>query len=794
MRSVEKFELPDQAIPDSKKDMKWHMNHGNSMVMYLNKSAVKNKNGYLGRNSAIRDLELQYLAEPIDRETLTKPYGFESGQDYSVYPLIEGIIDDIVGKYLSRPLKRKLYSINRKSINSILDTKMDYVVESLLREVNEKLSKQAGVDIETPNPDLELPDDIEEFFSKSFKTNEEELGDDLITQFLEVNKYKNKIKYALTEYLYGDTCALNLDVKNGHPSLEYCRYDETYYDVDIEKEVQDDMEVFATFKRYTQNEIYNNFILSKKQKDKVKQRFAEADSGDILMDEIQDRYAGGFDGVFQNCSKGVSYKGWIDENTHDTKRLRVLSMKWKSRRQIRSKKYTNKKGETRITLLPEKYKERSGDDITIDEIETIHHVKMLGPEIMLSYGELEERNSFIDAPAKARISSVGLIGKTYLKGSKIRSVAAKLKGLQRLASDMLFQIEDVVNSIDGKVLLYDAAQTPKHFIDTYGPENAINRVLHDAKKDNLVVINSKDKGSRNTFNQFSSYDLSNRGKLKDLTEGLMLVEDLSRKFVGLTKESQQGGEKYQTATGVNHSIIAANNRIEVIYEPFDALMGEVLNKYLAKAKHVYPESKAFPIIFGDNQTKFLTISKEFKNNSDLGVYIGDTSKDIRDKQAVDMGTQQLLGTVQDISMVKELINVLQADSATEANGILDRAMAQLEKKQAEANEAAQANEEANRQAEAQKLEQEAQKHKEQLQNNIDVANIYNQGKINSDGMKVDADLRKTAATLESDQLLADKKINADNNKESSSSKSSASPKSSGTAKPTDDNKNDKNKK
>jgi len=155
------FLLPDQNISDSKKNKKWHLEHANLMISYIT------GNDYNGRLAEISKMEQKYLAEDVARPTVTSPYGEDLGQVYETYPLIEGIIDDIIGKYLSRPLKRKVYSINRDAINSKLDEKVEYIMEDIFRTYNENINKENDLDVKTENPDIELPEDIEEFFNKT---------------------------------------------------------------------------------------------------------------------------------------------------------------------------------------------------------------------------------------------------------------------------------------------------------------------------------------------------------------------------------------------------------------------------------------------------------------------------------------------------------------------------------------------------------------------------------------------------------------------------------------------------
>lgn len=734
------FELPDQKISDKKKTRQWHIMHANKMMNYLYGNFQTN------RISKIRENENLYLATKVERKSVTEPDGYSLGLDYEVYPLIEGIIDDIIGKYLSRPLKRKSYSINKDAVNSKLDMKMDFIIEEIFREVNKDLNEKAGLELQTQNPQLEIPNDIEEFMSKDYKTNAEEISDDLITQFLDVNGYKDRIKMLLTDYLYGENCNVIFDEKDGHPELIRIRYDECYFGIDPEKEVQDDHDFFAFSKKYTESEIYNKYNLNRFDKQKVKMAFHNMSKGTIL--DADYNFSNIYENDFQNSKSGITYKNWMI-NSENINYLRAIKFLWKSNRQIRALVFKNKDtGREEYKLLDQDYKERRRDIGKIEtiDLETLHYVEMLGPEIVLGYGELEHRNSKIDNPKSANLPTLSLVGKSFLKATDIRSVASKLKVLQEFASDILFQIRYIINNLGDKVAVYDAAQVPKQFLSSYGSEGAINRVFYHMKKHKALIINSADKNHKNTFNQFTSLDLSNRGALQDLTNGLILVEDLARKFVGLTPEAQGDVGQYQTATSINRSIIASNSRIEVYFEPFDNFMSKLLQKYIEKAKVVYPTGKVFSINFGDMQSKFLTIHKDF-HDTDLGIYIGDTAKDLRDKSIIDQGAQMALSNAQDIGLIKNLISVLQKDSASESNAVLDRTIKALEKQKEQELEMVKSQQEQQQANEMDLRDRDDVNKQKDRDSNENIAKIYADNKTLSENIRNEGENKRKLAEL-----------------------------------------------
>lgn len=753
MATYNQFELPNQRRPESEWTKALYLEHANRMIEYLGSKQLSE------RNEAIAELYRVYNAELGAKEIkanemLTKQYGYDIGVIYEVYPMAEMLVDQLVGEWLALPMKKKMYSINKEAINKRLDEKVKYISEDIFREQNKELQGELGFTPETENPEIDLPDDIEHFFNKEYKTLSEELSDDIIVHFLEVLKEKRKLKSLLQDYLISEQACAYIDSKNGHPALIRAKFDECYYDLDPNEEVQTDMQIFAFCPFKTKNEILNEYVLSETQMKKIDEIFHRM-SQNQLLDEPFSYNRDGVDRIgYTNCKNGVSYRGWYDTNT--SHRIRVLTMKWISRKEIRAKvnvdKYT---GKETFTLLKPDAKTRKRDKVKKVTIEVIREVEMIGPEILLKYGECKERMTYIDNNKKVILPAVALRGRNTMYTNTIRSVVAKVKPLQKMASDILFELRLAIKANNGRALVYDIAQIPKQFIDTYGKQNAINRMLHHIKKDKVILFNSKDKNSRNTFNQFTSIDLSNRGLVQDLMNALMLMEDLGKKFVGITKERQGEVGEYQTAQGTNRAVIASNARTEIYFNPFDEFTQTTLTRVLLKAKSVYKKGQVFSYVFGDLMTKFLTIFGEFFN-VDIGMYLGDRFKDKRDKEIIDQAALQALSNATDKELILDLINVLEAEHASESKAILEKGLTALTKLQEANQKAMQEMEQAKMAHEKEMADREDKRHKEKMDNNLGVAKIYANNKTFNDQQKNTSAELIAAAKIEADILKSEK--------------------------------------
>ena len=381
---------------------------------------------------------------------------------------------------------------------------------------------------------------------------------------------------------------------------------------------------------------------------------------------------------------------------------------------------------------------------------------MCGPDLVLEYGVDNQRASRIDNPINDSIFVVAIRRNNNLSRMQMRSAAYKLLQLQDFASECLFELRLAMRRNNGRVLVYDAAQVPKQFLKSGGYQNAINRVMHHAKKDQFLIINSADKQSRYNFNQFTSLDLSTKGLMQDIFNMLGLIEELAGKFLGLSPQREGNIDQYESATGTERAVSQSTARTEVYVKPFESFLKYLLDKVLIKGKHVYEEGEVAQYIFGDLKTKFFKVYPEYFQE-DVGVYIADNFAEQKKKSVVDSAAQQALSNAATPDLILSLIETLNADTAGESEAIFKRAvkaMNKLKEQEAQANADAQKTQQ---EATAAIEEQKATLKREEFQNNIDVAVIQNDGQAMREMNKNQSIEKMKLADIEKDLLLAEQK-------------------------------------
>src|SRR5690606_20223127 len=226
--------------PETQKDQDWHMNHA---ITYISSTRNAFHSPTSSQDSKLLRayLGIQNEEECEKNKVITDPYGYNRGIEYQVYDLIEEKVEHLVGDYLDRLQIRKAYVMNQDAQSRILDAKIDMLSEQFFRELAEEFQSETGVSISTPNPEMEVSPDVEAFFADgNYKDIAEEIADDLIGKFLDVDNNIDRLKDFLTQYFIFDRVAGSIEIENGKIVWKMEDAFLVDYDRDPEKSVNND--------------------------------------------------------------------------------------------------------------------------------------------------------------------------------------------------------------------------------------------------------------------------------------------------------------------------------------------------------------------------------------------------------------------------------------------------------------------------------------------------------------------------------------------------------------------------
>lgn len=708
------YNFPDQTIPENKKDEEWHKSHILGYVSYAGSKVVTQKKKEVAKLYYAAYAELHPDEKLIVESTITQRCGNNLGPQYVVYPLIESKIEKLVGDYRKRPIKRKLLVNNPDAVNKKFDHKIDMIAESLIRKENESMADAIGFSPESPNPDMEIPEDIDAFFTKSYRTLSEMTGEEILKQVLVVRKEKEKLYDALAHYLISSTVWGLIGEKDGHPSITIVSDLDCEYDHDPNEKIQRDPNYFMIDTFMSNNDIFNNFEVKESDKRKI-----------------------------QSYKPGNS--DWFKNDNAYGFRSRVVSMYWKSRKRIKFKSFTNKAGNEEYKILSDDYKERNRDKIEYVDIEDIRHITMLGPDVVLSWGSLENQMQTIGNQKKRFIPAVGLVDQGLFSGKNIRSLAGKLKYLQDFASEILYEVRINMRQIDGNALVWDLANSPKEWLKD-GPDAAYEKMNYYLKRDHVQIINSRDK---RTNPYASSVNVSQRGRLQDLLSLLSVIENLADTICGISTKEQN---PYQKATVAEIAYDNVSSRVERYFGLFDTFTDVLNERILISAKSIYKEGETYNYFAGDNNMKFLSISPDFFYD-DYGIYVTDSRKDYEDKQLINDAASKLFGNAQTPELLLDLIRVIQTDNGSEAELIVEKGVEALKKIKAENDKMLQETENNKIEWEKEKQTRVEAENEKNRQSQEKIALIYSDSKTRESETKNQAENLRKMADIEKDLTI-----------------------------------------
>ena len=749
------YEFPNQNIPEEKKNnVKFHKEHIYAFLSYSSTPQYKLKQDEIVELSYSIVAKTSSKNRMIVEKTLTQQYGEDLQVPWVEYPLIEQKIEDALGKYRLRPLRNKTSVINRTASNSKFEKIMDGIAEAVQRQMNAQIKEETGLELDSENPDMEVPEldekSINEYIG-NFRTENEKIAENILDFLLNSKNEKEKIYTGLMFYLgFGDV-GFFIDEKNGNPTIYVPHTLEYFSDLVPTQDINDDCEIVGLDQWYSENEILNKFDLTEKEKKQLHEYFVNNSSAEVKIGD------------------SVTFPGdTFVRDINGIKKCRIVTLYWKSRRKLEFNTYENKKTKKKESRkitenIKDKDKKRiiDKDQLDVIEVENIRHITMIGQDLVLSWGSLKDQITSAGDPRKRFIPFVRITSDNPLRTGETRSMAKKLKFLQDLASELLWELRFNMRQMDGNALVYDTAMFPKELfgsINQNNPKSAINKVMRLLKKDRVMFINSKDKRSNHYA---SSVNVSQKGRIQDLVMTFELIEKLADKISGLP--SQNANQVYQKATTAEIQAQNTTSRLEEYFGPFESGIERVLNYLVAKGQQLYKENEIISYIGGDQAQKFIQVTQDFAND-DLGVKFVNNRKDYESKNNIDQIAARMMSSTDDLNILMGMLDVLDSENYEEARSLLERTAKHVEEMKKENEAQVQQMEQAKLEADKAKMESEKEEKAADRQNNIDVALIYANNKADSDREKEqNANLRK-AAEIEVKNKELDIKQNSENKK------------------------------
>lgn len=624
------------------------------------------------------------------------------------YPVMKHIVERVVGDFLVQPLEFDIDSVNEDAVSQKHEKKIGMVAEGLLRPYRRQIEEASGIELTPDKFGIAIPDNIDEFMNMTFRENTEEVMYYGIDHLKKKHRFQDIFKRGLYDLCITGKEFYRVDIVGGDPQIRRVDPRNIIYDIDIDHEDISKSEFVAEQQLMTVSEIiseYREWLTGNEIRNLEELR-------QLTQATIAERYD--------------EYYRWFKFYNNYLTKIRVVTTEWRAHREVRVKVSENKYDLEHpfVKILPDDYKPKKGEkNIEYREIVEVWEATRIGPDIFVRMQARptqprREDYGYGDVP----LSYVGAI-KYNIDGRTI-SLVDCMKQIQILYNITMYNIELVMARSSGKAVVYDVAQKPDNL--------DLDDVAYQAKNHGFIFINTAQEGDqlRTSFNQFQQIDFTMSNALTQLINLKVMLEQTLSTLTGVTPSAL--GANPDAPVGTTEQGAAASSLMtQSLYHLHSKAMEEVMTRVTDYMKIAWGGRKKFTFPLGEKGVKFLELlAGEDLAMNDYSIFIKNSYKEAKTKELITNLSEAALRGGQ-IGFL-ELIKVMNADTAKEAEKVLERSI----KATKELNEQIRQQEQQMQQAAiAQKAQADQGKLQVAAQGNqakIEAAKIAAQGKIRAE--------------------------------------------------------------
>ena len=729
--------FPPQFVLESEKTEEWANKWVDAVVSYMayvdspyhnsRLNDIQNYNIYNG------SLELQ------DFKYITEQYGMAYPARLVNYPIISPKIDLLVGEELRRPMDIKVSTTNKEAVLRKEDVKVNLIMKKLTEEIHQEFKDATGIALPAVT-EMEIPEDIDLYMRYNYREMVEETAQDGLEYLMQKYHYRDIFKEGFRDLLVTGKEFFKVYDHNGDPYVRRVDPRSVVYEINSNSDYLDDASWVGEERYLSYSEILDEFRDELTRED---------------LEELSAMYQiGGYD----DLSAYNSQFDWIDYQEGQEGKIRVVSVEWKSIKTLKFKVSENKFNPEKpfMKAVADDYKPRRREQLVTRYVDDIWEATKIGGKILVRARRRPNQVRSVDDAGSTQLSYVGCV-RNNTTGRAV-SMVDLLKNIQMLYNIVMYQIELAMARSGGKAVVYDVSQLPTNL----GMD--MQTVLYHLKTDGIIPINSKEEGNQlASFNQFQQIDFTLSNSVQQLINLKMMLEQTAGQISGVSPQREGAVGQYEYVGNVQRSVVQSATITESWFYSHSQVKKRVFEKVCNLMKVSWANGKKSSYILADGAYKFLSIMPDV-SLQDYGIFIGDSGKD-------DAMRQQLQGIAQAAlqggqATLLDIIKVIKADTFTEAEHILERAMEEIKKEQAGQAQQQQAMMEAQQAASQAEFERQVQLEQIKNQAKVEVARIQSETDLRIADMKDDLARETTdvAHNVKNKQIFLTKRMDTDEKK------------------------------
>lgn len=672
---------PEQRLTRGQKnanDKQWFKDQINT----LDKVSFS-KGGLFGFNergtgiSEYRRMKINYdlfnnIINKTDFEHVCYPFGKEVGElpaDFTNKDIISGKVKALMGMEMKRPFSWKVIAVNEEAttrreqeeFSRMKDFVINSIMEPIRTEVEKKYAQNNGKQL-TPDEEQRIqeqvqeelktltPPEIKRYMEREHQDPAEALSHQLLEYLIEKEDIKMKFNKAWKHGLISGREIFWVGIMNGEPTVRVVNPLRFDYDKSPELDYIEQGE-WACYEMYmTPSEVIKFF------------------GSELTPTEIDD--------IYKNYSHASSLPDtaftFRNDGTTTMMGTRVLHCEWKSLKPFKFLKGRDlETGEEYEDIVDESYQlnREAGDiSITTEWIPTKYEGYLIDRDKYAFLREVPGQHKDLDNLYTCKLSYIGAAYDNL--NSEVTSLVDRMKYYQYMYNILLYRIELLMASDDGKSLLLNANLIPK----SAGLD--IEKWMYYFKVNKIGLMDPSEEGNKGNTNMGEAAKEIDMSLVSDIQKYIQLSEYIERRCgesVGITKqiEGQIGSD--EAVRNTQQALVQSANIIEPYFELHNNIKRNVLQALIEAAKVAYSEyqPKAISYVLDDMSKKMLTIDYDLLENSTYGLFVSNSTKAGETLQTI----QQLSHAAMQNQMLEmsDLLVILNSESTQEAEEILKKA-------------------------------------------------------------------------------------------------------------------------
>lgn len=661
--------------------------------------------------------------------------------DFTNKDIISGKIKAVLGLEMKRPFPWKVLATNKEATTRKEQEEFgrfrEFVINSIIQPIKERIELQAAEQAQGQQLTAEQQQQIQQQIAEELKaqTPEEvkkymhrehqDPAEVLATQLLEYLIQKEDIQMKFNK-AWKHACISGKEIfwtgiVAGEPVVKVVNPLFFDYDKSKEEEYIEDGE-WACYEMYMlPSEIHKYF---------------STELSTVELDEIYESYSKSE--TIPDASFSFRQDGF-----QSMVGIRVLHCEWKSLKPVKFVSGIDPMtGEEYLDMVDETYKfnPEAGDlEISTEWITTKYEGYKIGEDKFAFLREVPGQNKDLDNLHVCKLSYIGAVYDDT--NSEPTSLIDRMKYYQYMYNILVYKIEELISSDEGKKILLNGNLIPKNS----GME--IEQWLYFFKVNNIGIMDPTEEGNKGNPNMGEAAKEIDMSLVSDITKYMQLAEYIEKRcgeVVGITKQVEGQIQEREAVRNTQIALGQSANILEPYFEVHNNVKRNVLQSLIEVAKVAYSQSEKdfISYVLDDMSTQLLKIDKGLLDNSSYGLFVSNTMKAYESMELV----KQLSHAAMQNQLIElsDVLTVSNSNSIQEAQEMLK--VAETERKERESQMQQQ---QLQAQQEMAKAQQDWEREKMDIEHSNTLEEIELKGKIDlqkqamlSVGFNEDKDLDK----------------------------------------------------